>query len=516
MPVNQPSDNERLLQLEIENLRLKAELEAQKATQKTTTVVRKVVASSTTRLLAGKGLKTSFKKLLEELPGGKVSKETLSEIMAQVVWRLTRIGTFAIMAAVAPLFIMAVQTWMLSRQNDKLDTQNALLGRQNQRLDQQINLEEGNRRSSLIFFMSNIMDKLDVELRNNPTRKLSDPLIGRIVSLTQSMRPYRYLENDSLTPRQLSPERGQLLFSLINSDLDKSTYDKIFARANFDYADLREANFSEAYLRGAQLAHSSFSNANFNYADLEGADLSGAWLEQATFRNTAMSGINLAGANLRESRMENITMHEGDLSNADLRQIYLEGDFSGTNLENVKLQNASLVDVNLEGCYFQSLSWIDSLKFLDVKGLRFVRDIYFPNLEVRKKGFVMDSVLALRLDPKSPLAQMRRCNDVVESIVSSNNKLKTLQQEARKQGHSLALYATKNPFGMEDLDIAKDTAWVYRLSASQQDLASTVMWVQYNPVQQQLWEIFPEDETQKAAKLAFDKKLLKGLEGGCK
>ncbi|MCU0346510.1 MAG: pentapeptide repeat-containing protein, partial [Saprospiraceae bacterium] len=475
----------------------------------------KLVTTSTTRLLAGKGLKNSFKQLLDELPNGKVEKDTLSEIMAQVVFRITRIGTFAILAAVAPLLIMAVQTWMLSRQNDKLDTQNGLLGRQNQRLDQQINLEEGNRRSSLIFFMSNIMDKLDIELRSNPDRSLSDPLIGRIVSLSQSMRPYRYLENDSLTPRQLSPERGQLLFSLVNSNLDKATYDKIYARANFNYADLREANFSEAYLRGAKLANSSFSNANFNYADLEGADLSNAWLEHATFRNTVMNGINLAGANLRESRMENITMRDGNMSNGDLRQIYLEGDFSGTNLEGVKLQNASLVDVNLEGCYFQSLGWIDSLKFLEVKGLKFVRDIYFPNLEVRKKGFVMDSVYALRLDPKSALAQMRSCNEAVEAIIGSNTKVKALQNEARQRGEALSLYATKNPFGMEDLGIAKDTAWLYRLSAAQIDVASTVIWVQFNPNEMTLWELFPEGE-KKAEPLGFDKNLLKKLGTSCK
>ncbi len=513
--MNVPDEiKDRLKQLELENLRLKAELEANKMANSTSAAVRKIVATSSTRLLAGKGLKNSFKQLLDELPGGKVSKDTLSEIMAQVVWRLTRIGTFAIIAALAPLMIMAVQTWMLGRQNDKLDTQNGLLGRQNQRLDQQINLEEGNRRSSLIFFMSNIMDKLDIELRSNKDRTLSDALIGRIVSLSQSMRPYRYLENDSLTPRQLSPERGQLLFSLVNSNLDKATYDKIYARANFNYADLREANFSEAYLRGAKLAHSSFSNANFNYADLQGADLSNAWLEHATFRNTAMNGINLSHANLRESRMEQITLKDGDLGNADLREIYLEGDFSGTNLEGVKMQNASLVDVNLEGCYFKSLGWIDSLKYLDVKGLRFVRDIYAPNLEVRKKGFLMDTVYALRFDPKSELAKMRTCNEAIVGIVSSNPKLQELQKQARQDGQALSLYAAKNPFGMEDLGIGKDSVWLYRLSANQMDLSSTVMWIQYNPDTQTVWEIFPGG-TNKAAALQFDKSLLKLIGKNC-
>ncbi len=94
-------NNDRLRQLELENLRLKAELEANKLANTTSAAVRKIVTTSTTRFLAGKGLKNSFKQLLDELPGGKVSKDTLSEIMAQVVWRLTRIGTFALIAAVA-------------------------------------------------------------------------------------------------------------------------------------------------------------------------------------------------------------------------------------------------------------------------------------------------------------------------------------------------------------------------------------------------------------------------------
>ncbi len=163
----------------------------------------------------------------------------------------------------------------------------------------------------------------------------------------------------------------------------------------------------------------------------------------------------------------------------------------------------------------QSLGWIDSLKFLDVKGLRFVREIYDPKLEVRKKGFVMDSVYALRFDPSSPLAQMQSCNLAVEAIVKSNPKVRELQQKARESGYALSLYAAKNPFGMEDLGIDKDTAWLYRLSADQVDMASTVIWVQFNPIQQALWELFPEGE-KKEEMLEFDKALLKNLGTDCK
>jgi uncharacterized protein YjbI with pentapeptide repeats len=514
-PTSEKEQQEKLRQLESENLRLKTELEARKAISKTGKSVGKALTSSTTRLLAGKGLKRSVRQLLDELPGGSVSKDTISEVITHVIWRLTRIGTFAILAAAAPLLIMTVQTWMLNRQNDKLEVQNRLLGRQNERLDQQINLEEGNRRSSLIFLMSNIMDRIDEELKvNSQGRKLSDPLIGRIVSLSQALRPYRYLENDSLTARQLSPERGQLLFSLINSYLDKETYDKIYERANFNYADLREANFTGAYLRGAKLAHSYFSKANFTNADLGSADLSEALLEEATFRKTRMDDAILTSANLRKSRMENISMLRGNLANADLREIYLRGNFSDTNLDGVKVQNATLADVILEGCYFQSPKWLDSLAHFNLKGLVFVKDIYEPRKEARKQGFLVDTVFVLRTDFNSALARMRACNEAVEAIVESAPRIQNLKKQMKAQGMDLSLYVSKNPFGMEELDIEKDSVYLYRLSADEQDLAGTVLWVQYNPVRQALWELFPE-EGKKPAPLDFNRNLLKNMKLDC-
>ncbi|MEK7257295.1 MAG: pentapeptide repeat-containing protein, partial [Bacteroidota bacterium] len=512
--MDEPIENEdiRLARLEAENLRLRAELEARKVAQKGSEKVGKLVAGGTTRLLVGKGLKTSVRQLLDELPGGNVSKDTISEIITHVIWRLTRIGTFALLVATAPILVMVIQTFMLGRQNDKLERQNELISRQNQRLDQQINLEEGNRRSSLIFFMSNIMDRMDAELGRHPEhRTLSESLIGRIVSLSQALRPYRYLENDTLTPRQLSPERGQLLFSLVNSNLHKDTYDKIFASANFDYADLREANFSGAYMRGAQLTHSTFSKANFQNADLQNADLSEAWLEEATFRNTAMNGVNLSGANLRGGRMVKVSLQNGDLSKADLRGIYLHGDFTNSNLDGIRIDSATLVDVILDGCYFQSPKWVDSLKFSqNLKGLRFVVDIYEVKEELKKEGFATDTVYVLRPDPKSKLAQMRVCDQVVEAVVESAPRVRQVKKQSLASGLELSIYLDRNPFGMEELGIEQDSIWRYRLSADEQDLASTVMWVQFDPARGKLWELFPEEGKQPAA-LSFDQRWLRSL-----
>jgi uncharacterized protein YjbI with pentapeptide repeats len=504
---------DRLRQLELENIQLRAELGARGAGSKISRGVSRLFTSASTRLLAGRGLKRSVRRLFEELPGGKVSKDTITEVTVHVIWRLTRIGMFAIFAALGPLLIMMVQTYILNRQNDKLEIQNQLLGRQNERLDQQINLEEGNRRSSLIFFMSNIMDRIDVEMKNNPRRTLSDPLIGRIVSLSQALRPYRYLENDELTPRQLSPERGQLLFSLINSNLDKETYDKIFARANFNYADLQEANFTDAYLNGAKLANSYFYKANFNRANLENADLSAAYLEEATFKTTRMDGINLAGANLRKSRMENISLISGNLQKADMREIYLDGNFRDSNLEGIIVQEATLTNVNLEGCYFRSLTWLDSLPYYHLKGFASLKDYYEPEKEVVKKGFSTDTLYFLRPDPRSPAVRYMSCSKLVESIVESAPAVRMVRSERSNKEEELSLYAVSNPFGVDELGIKKDSVYLYRLASDRDNHTSTVMWLRFDPLRQTLYEIFPSGDPPQI--LDFDKTLLTKLNAEC-
>jgi len=231
MESNQPKDEYH--QILKENLKLKAEIQLLKGNETANTIFSKVASKITTSIFIGKGLKNSVLRLIEEWPNGSVSKMTLADISAHLVWRLTRVGMFTLMLGFIPLLLLGIQTYILN-------TQNKLLAAQNERLDQQINLEEGSRRSSLIFLMSNIMDKMGEELKapDNPDNILSDALIGRIVSLSQALRPYRYLDTDQLINQPLSPERGQLLISLTNSSLHESTYEKLFAKADFSLKKL--------------------------------------------------------------------------------------------------------------------------------------------------------------------------------------------------------------------------------------------------------------------------------------
>ncbi len=210
-------------ELQKENDHLKAKLAAYHAAQKQKkwNFIKRLAGIGSWFFLGG-DLKQSIKQLVVEVRAKDqtISDDTLGNVLAHGAWRLTRIGCFAILVAIIPVAIFIVQTTLLYYQNQKIDAQNI-------RLDQQTNLQEAERRSSLVFLFSNVMDAVDRELRDktNPSRKLSKPLRGRIIALSRRLEPYKYLtEGDTLSAKPLSPERGQLLINLVESDLDSVTY----------------------------------------------------------------------------------------------------------------------------------------------------------------------------------------------------------------------------------------------------------------------------------------------------
>ncbi|MGH1335117.1 MAG: hypothetical protein ACRBFS_03245 [Aureispira sp.] len=96
--------------------------------------------------------------------------------------------------------------------------------------------------------MSNTLEAINTELKEDynkdSIRNLSPQLIGQIIALSRSFKPYRFLEGDTLTTKPLSPERGQFLVSLVESPLDSITYEQLIPKANFEYADLTKIKVS--------------------------------------------------------------------------------------------------------------------------------------------------------------------------------------------------------------------------------------------------------------------------------
>jgi len=320
----------------------------------------------------GKGLKDSLKSLFSKPP----NKDTIAEVSAQIVYRIIKIQLLTILLAALPLLltvfeivifirqttIFEKQTELIDQQikqadrqielvelqNAKIDSQNVLMGSQTQLMslqtqqtDRQIDLTEGqnllvfaqnksisqqsvllesSRRSALVSLMSNILDKLDDELKHSPDRKVSPELTARIVALANSFKPYYALEGNRISERKLSPERGQLLVALMKSSIhDSSLILGILSVSNFSYSDLRNVKLEGANFSMAQLPYSDFSGAsNLASADFTGADLRGcnfsttnltdSHFELTDMRNAIFDSANLVGVEVKNCQTEGISL----------------------------------------------------------------------------------------------------------------------------------------------------------------------------------------------------------------
>ena len=281
--------------------------------------------------------------LIDHLPSelNKNEKEQLKEAVPTVVdFTLTSSINSYITRAFAGLFTTAfalLGTIVLMNQNERIDTQNELITKQNIRLDQQTYLQEAERRSSLVFLFSNIMDAIDQELKTDVgikgKRDLSPQLVGRIIALSTRLKPYHYMDGDTLIGRPLSPERGQLLVSLIKSDLDTLTLQGIYKGADFSYADLGGINLKGARLVEANLHHSNLHNvileyADMRHADLRFSDLSDTKIAHSDLGNASLNGVDLRRASLHRQKFNDSSLRLNRLSNS----IVWNSDTSGLNL----------------------------------------------------------------------------------------------------------------------------------------------------------------------------------------
>ncbi len=249
------------------------------------------------KIFIGKGLKDAFYKLFSDLREKKnITTETLSELAAAIVRRFTRIGLLSLIVVATPIVFAILQYCLLYNQNK-------LIAQQNTRIEQQTYLVEAQRRSALVFLMGNIFEEVNNELKGKKgkERQLSPQLIGRIIALSHSLTPYKFLVGDNLTDREYSPERGQLLITLVNSDIDSASLETIYFNANFTQSYLENVTFKEKNLKYCDLSKSNLKRANLQYADLTFTKLIDATLIGTDFSYAKLYRTDFYDANLRSA-----------------------------------------------------------------------------------------------------------------------------------------------------------------------------------------------------------------------
>jgi uncharacterized protein YjbI with pentapeptide repeats len=182
--------------------------------------------------------------------------------------------------------------------------------------------------------MSSILEEVGDELRQNPARTLTNATIYRIAALSFSFQSYKSIEQDSLSKKRYSIERGKLLQALVLMNIDSGSFTQI----------KRSVVFAEADLRGADFKGLDLSGINLKEAHLKDADLSGANLK----------GANLGGANLWGANFNRANLSNADLQLADLRWAQLnEATLAFVNLDGVSLLNAQLIKADFNHASFK-------------------------------------------------------------------------------------------------------------------------------------------------------------------
>ena len=321
---------ERLSQLEAENQKLKEQLDRQENKKKNRRKLGWNFLKRSSGMILGAQLKKSIEKFLDEIAEQqRVSRETLSDLLSSIIIRLTRVGFLLILTAVLPSILLIFQTYYLGKQNTLITGQSEMFKQQNKRLDQQTYLQEAERRGQTLLIMDNMLKEISTDVSRSSANAIDDATAGRLISLSKMLKPYKYLENDSLIARVTSPERGYLLVSLLETGINLNTTarsrsnGRLIERLDFTYAELRNLSLKGADLIQIDLSNADLRSSSFNGIDFEKANLQNTWLHETNLTYASLKEANLEHAVLQYAILDYANLQNANLSSADLRNVSL-------------------------------------------------------------------------------------------------------------------------------------------------------------------------------------------------
>jgi len=277
----------------------------------------------------------------------------------------------------------------------------------------------------LVPLMSELIRQVDMELANQKT--LSSSSLLRVAALGNAFYPYQSIEEEKLSVRKRSPERGLLLQLLLSAGLDSASWHKLRVMTSFEGADLRKANlyganlshmdlrsvdFAGANLMLARFTESELQDANFYGTNLSGLDMRSINGVRADFRWSKLTAANLAGSLLDGAQFQSATMDSIDLSETRLQTAFLQHaslrhanlfksnpfsalldscDFSHANFLEGIVADASMKEANLVGtqfhqalfrtpkldhAYVDNLYWFDTLTTWEARSIEKIQTIY--------------------------------------------------------------------------------------------------------------------------------------------
>jgi len=322
-------------QLRKENESLREEINAGLDKKKRKREKTKKGLAFTWRLFTGKSLSDNFNQWFKEFHSEKkVAANTSANLLTAIVRRFVRVKTLSLILLLFSLVPSLITLWVLVKQNDLINTQNALV--------------EASRKSSYGFQLTNIFDAVDKHGYNNSLK-------ARIVGLSHSLKPYQQLVGEGeLSDNMYSPERSQLLLFLVNSSISSSNLSKIFESADFSNCDLNGMNFSGKYLANVNLSNSNLEGANFSKTNLTNANLNRANLKSIKFTEAIAQKANFKNANLSDADMRYADLTSANLIHTDLSRANINfGVLKNACFTDAIMENTNIVKANLASAYYK-------------------------------------------------------------------------------------------------------------------------------------------------------------------
>lgn len=370
--------------LEKENKRLRETLETIENNKKEKWSKRYRFTKNLSGKFLGVKLKNAINAFFTELQEDKtVSKDTASDLLAALFMRITRIGAFIIITSLLPTLLILLQVYYLKNQNRLITGQNA-------RMKQQTFLQEAERRS----FMIGILDQIIKEVTNEAYKNngyISKRSATRLIAISKNLKPYRYLENDVLISKAVSPERGYLLLSMLENNIklgiviDDNTKETLGEALNFEYAELNNASITDLNLDNINLDHSDLQGSNFQISLIRGrgtqsqqssfrySNLKNAVFDKCTLKRCDFSYANMSGTSFAKSEIDNTLFINTNLQNVD---------FSNCDLTKVNFKNATILNANFKNASVSTNFMQIMEEQLDGNNFNYLEDHY--QLKVNK------------------------------------------------------------------------------------------------------------------------------------
>ncbi|MEM9277148.1 MAG: pentapeptide repeat-containing protein [Pseudomonadota bacterium] len=383
----------------------------------------------------------------QDVPKATGAARNLAElVLARYAWLSTRrwliasiTGLIAAIAALAGSALLFQQNELLKKQGESLITQTNLLKEQNDRIDVQIGLlqtdaqlKDSDRSANILPNIVAAAAKLGEEVTNLERegkvgnddnfllKDISLSLRNQFITITNTVRPYRYLKSDianqnttremrdvamrrrddlpktnellgvkpedntfALIDRPLSPERGAIINALFNFKILETELLSFFG-ADFSYAEISTPNLFKMTFRHANLRFAEFRNmeiraVNFGAAGLENTRFVDSYLTSVNFRGhvsteapgryrspgepffmaTQTSGIEFANSLVYNCDFGSV---EGFAQNFD-GSLIVQTSFAGADLAAATFRDAVLHEVDFTDALLASVDFDGAIVF---------------------------------------------------------------------------------------------------------------------------------------------------------